>query len=1170
MIRTILHAITVLLLLPYLSIAQTMNSSSEYRPVRNIHSITAGSIEMSYQFPGYRFDSIQIKGSIFVKPHTPDFTHLKDVGKPALPTHSDMIALPQSGDYTIEIVNIKTETLHNVNVAPARPPLRDTYGSEAPPYEIDSTFYRKDSFYPEKYVTIHSQQQYRSLNIGALQVTPFRYNPALRELETVASIRYRITFTGKTEFCKTKDLSSAFSRTAPNLVLNNKPLQHEILEKSQLAGKSEEGTDYIVVTQSKYHEAAKRLATWERQQGYKTLLVEQNNWTAALVKDTIHALYEQNQPHPDYFVIIGDHEDVPGEVLQSPTDEPFATDLYYACMNGGTDYFPDMAHGRISVSTAEEANRVIDKIIHYETKPPEDPAFYEQGSNCAQFQDDELNGYATRRFTHTSEDIRDYMILQDFDVERIYYTDANITPTHYNNGWYSNGEPIPDELLRSNGFQWDGDQNDIIDAINEGRFYIFHRDHGYAGGTGWAHPYFVKNSIDFLNNDELTPVVFSINCHTGEFMLPECFAEKFLRHSLGGAVGVFAASYYSYSGYNDGLSTGFIDAMFPEPGLIPDFGEGGINNPNVSPHDKIMTMGNVLNQGLIRMGETWGSSRYTNEIFHYFGDPAMELHTAFAGAITANNPDTIYYESQNQIEVTNASLPDGVATLVSNQNLLDSVHLENGEGVLHFDSLTGNQLLLTISRHNYKPYVDTIFIAGKPAAGFSVEEYYPCIGEVEFKNTTAFNPESFYWSFGDGATSSQANPEHTYTENGAYSVRLVAQNTFGSDTVISQQPVIINRPEPARVEDDTICDKGILTFSSQTTDDSILWYDSDTNLLAEGAVFTTPKLTETTHYLARRKTMTTNFAGKKNLNGETETGHSFQGLVFDASQSFALNSVKVYADGAGDRIIQLRDESYTILKEDTVFVESGEQRIVLDWSIQPGDGYMLVAYGDHSLKSTATQFLYPYAIEEVLSITQSTYIPDPAGYYFCFFDWEISSYSCKSTLTSFTAKVEQEPVADFDVTIGDPDITLENLSENGFEYLWDFGDGQQSQQLTPTHVYENNGTYTLRLITKNFCGKDTTGREIEIKTVGVANLTAKGWKVYPNPAQGRISILRTSEAESTALILIKDLSGRQIGRRLLAEQEHMTNINLDKLRKGLYILEIHTDEESFTLKVIKN
>ncbi|MDZ7775079.1 MAG: hypothetical protein U5L09_05420 [Bacteroidales bacterium] len=44
----------------------------------------------------------------------------------------------------------------------------------------------------------------------------------------------------------------------------------------------------------------------------------------------------------------------------------------------------------------------------------------------------------------------------------------------------------------------------------------------------------------------------------------------------------FAASYYSYSGYNDGLSAGFIDAMFPEPGLVPSFGEGGISQLRTS------------------------------------------------------------------------------------------------------------------------------------------------------------------------------------------------------------------------------------------------------------------------------------------------------------------------------------------------------------------------------------------------------------------------------------------------------------------------------------------------------------------------------------------------------------------------------------------------------------
>ena len=45
------------------------------------------------------------------------------------------------------------------------------------------------------------------------------------------------------------------------------------------------------------------------------------------------------------------------------------------------------------------------------------------------------------------------------------------------------------------------------------------------------------------------------------------------------------------------------------------------------------------------------------------------------------------------------------------------------------------------------------------------------------------SPTSWLWSFGDGVSSTLQNPSHTYSESGTYSVRLIAANGAGSNTV---------------------------------------------------------------------------------------------------------------------------------------------------------------------------------------------------------------------------------------------------------------------------------------------------------------------------------------------------------------------------------------------------
>jgi len=179
-------------------------------------------------------------------------------------------------------------------------------------------------------------------------------------------------------------------------------------------------------------------------------------------------------------LIIGDHTGsyaVPGEIHQDPSNgDNFATDLYFACMDGNGDWHPDMAHGRISVSSALEAGIIVDKIIAYEKTPPSAASFYSNMLSCAQYQDtDDNNGYADRRFCQTSEDIRDYLIdEQSYTSERVYYTSttADVTTLRYNNGYFSDGQLIPAEL-RTTAYNWAGSPSDITSAINAGKFLVF-------------------------------------------------------------------------------------------------------------------------------------------------------------------------------------------------------------------------------------------------------------------------------------------------------------------------------------------------------------------------------------------------------------------------------------------------------------------------------------------------------------------------------------------------------------------------------------------------------------------------------------------------------------------------------------------------------------------------
>ncbi|AEH60743.1 PKD domain containing protein [Methanosalsum zhilinae DSM 4017] len=80
----------------------------------------------------------------------------------------------------------------------------------------------------------------------------------------------------------------------------------------------------------------------------------------------------------------------------------------------------------------------------------------------------------------------------------------------------------------------------------------------------------------------------------------------------------------------------------------------------------------------------------------------------------------------------------------------------------------------------------------------------------------------------------------------------------------------------------------------------------------------------------------------------------------------------------------------------------------------------------------------------------------------------------------------QKPLASFTATPASGEAPLEvtfiDESEYAVEYQWDFGDGTTSTQTSPTHTYEEVGTYTVTLTVTNEVGQDTLSKTITVET----------------------------------------------------------------------------------------
>ena len=67
---------------------------------------------------------------------------------------------------------------------------------------------------------------------------------------------------------------------------------------------------------------------------------------------------------------------------------------------------------------------------------------------------------------------------------------------------------------------------------------------------------------------------------------------------------------------------------------------------------------------------------------------------------------------------------------------------------------------------------------------------------VSFTDQSAGNPTSWSWVFGDGGTSTDQNPEHTYMNPGSYTVALTVVGPGGTDTETQQNLILVQYPAP--------------------------------------------------------------------------------------------------------------------------------------------------------------------------------------------------------------------------------------------------------------------------------------------------------------------------------------------------------------------------------------
>lgn len=210
------------------------------------------------------------------------------------------------------------------------------------------------------------------------------------------------------------------------------------------------------------------------------------------------------------------------------------------------------------------------------------------------------------------------------------------------------------------------------------------------------------------------------------------------------------------------------------------------------------------------------------------------------------------------------------------------------------------------------------------------------------------------------------------------------------------------------------------------------------------------------------------------------------------------------------------------------------------------------------------QFIYSWndlSDNSVINLTQSGMnslkVTDQFGCY--------ATKNMNVTLTS--------PNADFTYT-----NSAENLNEwqftpinlNGFAYLWNFGDGNSSIEISPTNNYSLEGEYTVSLtITDSISCTNTVIDTLDLNLSALKNLNLLNWIIYPNPFQEEIFLYFNSTADSELEIKLINEFGQNLFEKNYEAGLKTIIIPTNQLSKGLYFISVSNAKDTWIQRVVK-
>lgn len=155
------------------------------------------------------------------------------------------------------------------------------------------------------------------------------------------------------------------------------------------------------------------------------------------------------------------------------------------------------------------------------------------------------------------------------------------------------------------------------------------------------------------------------------------------------------------------------------------------------------------------------------------------------------------------------------------------------------------------------------------------------------------------------------------------------------------------------------------------------------------------------------------------------------------------------------------------------------------------------------------------------------------------------------------------------------EITNQSVRTAGWNFEWNFGDGNLSFSTNPTHTWTSLGTFTITLVADSFGCQLTRTKNIQIVNgncpgTGIDEQLLNNISVYPNPTNGKFVVSLESVAGKNAVINVVNMNGQVVvSEKFTATGNDAKEIDLASYANGIYFVNIQVDGRIASKTILK-